>query len=139
MIKVLIGSFCATIGFAALFNVKGVKLYYCAIAGVVGATTYETLMHFDINEIIALFVASVCVSLYSEFFARKLKAPVTIFMVCGLICLVPGALIYLTMLNIIQGETYLAIQNGLNTLSIAGILSLGVVVVSTTFKIFLNK
>ena len=73
-----------------------------------------------------------------KFFARLCKTPVTTFIVCALIPLVPGGGMYYTMLEVIQGNVQEALVKGLETLSIAGVLALGILVVSTGTQFYLR-
>jgi uncharacterized membrane protein YjjB (DUF3815 family) len=82
----------------------------------------------------AQFISAIIISMYSEIFARYLKTPVTTLVVCALIPLVPGAGMYYTMYETILGNISAAATLGLNTISIAGALALGVIFVSTITK-----
>ena len=55
------------------------------------------LLNFTGNDILQNFVATMAVALYSEILARIYKAPVTMFLIVGILPLVPGAGIYYTM------------------------------------------
>ena len=81
-----------------------------------------------------MFIASICFSLYSEILARTAHTPVTTFIICALIPLVPGGGMYRTMLAAIQGDIMKALTMGLDTITIAGALVLGILLVSTIMK-----
>lgn len=49
--------------------------------------------------------SSLAAALLSQVFARVLKAPVTIFLVAGILPTVPGASIYRSVYFLIQGQT----------------------------------
>lgn len=132
MLKMVIAAFFATIGFAVMFNIRGKKVLYSAFGGSVGALVYYVclnIIHFD--NFISLFWASVSLAVYSEVMARKLKAPVTVFAICALICFVPGGGMYYTMLAIVNQNNMNAIALLIDTLASAGALALGIILVST--------
>jgi uncharacterized membrane protein YjjB (DUF3815 family) len=49
--------------------------------------------------------------------ARIIKAPVTIFLICSIIPLVPGSGMYYTMLECVKGSINNALNQGFETLS----------------------
>ncbi|MEF9967093.1 MAG: threonine/serine exporter family protein [Longicatena sp.] len=134
MIKIIISSFMATLGFGILFNIKGKKLIFAGIGGAIGGVLYHLGLNLGLSNMMAMFTASVGFSLYSEILARICKTPVTTFVICALIPLVPGGGMYRMMLQAIQGDVMQALTIGLETLSIAGVLVLGILLVSTIMK-----
>lgn len=134
MLEILIGSFIASLGFGILFNIKGKKLFLAAIGGSLGGVAYQVCLDIGASELSAMFIASICFSLYSEILARTAHTPVTTFIICALIPLVPGGGMYRTMLAAIQGDIMKALTMGLDTITIAGALVLGILLVSTIMK-----
>lgn len=133
-------SFIATFGFAILFNIKGKKLLFAALGGAISWFFYSLPLKYGLNDVASLFISALIFSTYSEIMARFFKTPVTTFVICALIPLVPGSGMYYTMLATINGELQKAAQLGLNTLANAGTLALGVIFISTiTSLIFRAK
>ena len=134
MLLGIIGSFFAALGFGVLFNIKGKNLVLAAIGGMLGATMYRLAQEFGCGEMASMLLGSVSLSLYAEILARVCHTPVTTFLVCALIPLVPGGGMYRTMLAAIQGHVLEALTIGVETMAIAGILVLGILMVSTLMK-----
>lgn len=134
MAQIMIGSFLATLGFGILFNIKGKKLILAGIGGAIGGVVYHMCLHYTLSQMMSMFCASIAISLYSEVLARICKTPVTTFLVAALIPLVPGGGMYRTMLSVMQNNTSKALTIGLETISIAGILVLGILLVSTIMR-----
>ncbi len=134
MIIPTLGAFLATLGFGVMFNIRGTKLIASAFGGALGYVIYSFCVHVNLGEPLAMFIASGAFTLYGEILARRLKAPVTLFIVCALIILVPGGGMYRTMLAIIQGNLNNAVQIGLSSLASAGSLALGTIFVSSLTK-----
>lgn len=134
MIPQIIGAFFAELGFAMLFNIHGRKLMAATLAGTGGAFIYE-LSLLRCHQVMAMFLAACFITMISELLARRMKTPVTTFMICALIPLVPGGGMYYTMLEIISGNTMQAIETGLNTLACAGALALGIALCSALFSL----
>ena len=131
-------AFFATLGFGILFNIKGRKLFYAGLGG--GLSWFISLIcqgiGFNVNA--SFFISSIIFSLYSEVMARVLKTPVTTLIICALIPLVPGGGMYYTMYGAINGNILESIKLGLNTLSSAGSLALGILFVSTITRLFMS-
>ena len=112
IMSAIIASFVASLGFGVLFNIQGNKLLLAGIGGSIGGGVYSFILYQGYSEMIAMFFASIAFSLYSEVIARVIKTPVTVFIICALIPLVPGGGMYRTMLQAIQGHAFEAL-NGL--------------------------
>ena len=125
-----------SLGFGILFNIKGKNLILAGIGGAIGGMVYKLVLFLGGSEMIAMFSGSVVFSLYSEILARVCKTPVTTFIICALIPLVPGGGMYRTMQQAIAGNIDKALAIGLNTISIAGVLVLGILLVSTLMRAF---
>ena len=126
----------ASLGFALLFNVRGDKLFAAALIGGIGGVLYDLLIFFHCSNYFSLFFACVAISILSELFARILKCPVTTFLICALIPLVPGGGMYYTMLEIVQNNIDGAILKGIDTIVQAGSIVLGCLFVSSIMQIY---
>ena len=68
--------------------------------------------------------------------ARLRRKPATGYLLVALFPLVPGGGIYYTMEYCIAGNTDLFLETGLHTLGVAGVLALGVLLVSSVVRMF---
>lgn len=82
-----------TVAFALLFGVLRQFYPYCGLIGGAGWLLYS-LAEGPLSAAAATFLAAVLVMLLSRFFAVREKCPVTVFLISGIIPLVPGAGIY---------------------------------------------
>ena len=89
-ILAIVESFLATLAYAVLFNVP--KQYYtaCGITGMAGWLLYLAMCQVT-TVALASFVGTLAVVLISRIFTVRKKCPITIFLVSGIIPLVPGA------------------------------------------------
>ena len=138
MVKQIIVSFIASLGFGVIFNIKGRNLIFAALGG--GLSWFCSLFFTELgmSEALSFFISSIIFSIYSEICARILKTPVTTLVICALIPLVPGAGMYYTMYETITGNVLGAIELGLTTIANAGSLALGVIFVSTITRQITN-
>lgn len=137
MILELVYAFFASLGSGALFNIKGKNLFFAALGGGITWLLYSIPLKFGVTNLLSLFIASIGAGLYSEIFARVLKNPVTTFLISAIICLVPGGGMYYTMFDSIQGNVSKSLITGLNTLSSAGAIAVGILVASSITKFIL--
>ena len=131
-------AFFASIGFGILFNIKGSKLFYAGLGG--GLSWFISLYceSLGLNTTSSFFIASIVFSIYSEIMARVLKTPVTSLIICALIPLVPGGGMYYTMYEAINGNIMQSIELGINTISNAGSLAIGIIFISTLTRLFMR-
>ncbi len=123
----VIYAFIVSLGFGVLFNVRDKNLFFAALGGAVGWFFYSLTVNLSDSNILAMLIASISISIYAEIFSRVLKNPVTLFLVCCLIPLVPGSGMYYTVFE--------AVNNGIETLSLAGVIAVGIILVSTLSRL----
>ena len=128
-------SFMGTLSFAILFNIKGKKLFLAALGGGTSWFFYLLLLKISGSHLESMFFASIVGGIFSEVMARLLKTPVTTFVICTIIPLVPGSGMYYTMLATIQGNINKSLSVGLGTLADAGAIAVGLVFVSSVAKL----
>ncbi|CCK99218.1 membrane protein [Clostridioides difficile] len=127
----------ATAGFAVFFNAPLYLLLPAGITGGIGWIVYVYLFNFTTNAVFAGFIAAALVSACSETLARKLKQPAIVFVIPGILPLIPGIGLYNTMLSLIQKNYSLAMSKGTDALFLSASIALGVLVV-TSFVRTLN-
>ncbi len=130
----IIASFFGTLGFGFLFNIRGNKLVFAAVGGMLAWGLFLGLGSVIENEAIRYFIVSLCSTTYAEILARVLKTPATTFSIITLIPLVPGGALYHTATFAMSGEASQFIAKLVYTVELALALSLGIVVVTAIFK-----
>ena len=139
MIVSAIGAFIASVGFGIVFHIDERHLLKAGLCGIIGGFVYELAHLAAFSEFVALFLAAVCVSITSEILARKVHTPVTTFLICGIIPLVPGGPMYFTMLEVVRGNTAQGIEMALQTLGYAGAIAIAIIVVSSVVRLALSS
>lgn len=135
MILQIICAFIATLGFGILFNVRDKNLFFASLGGALGWLAYLISMNINSSVMLSTFIASLVISIYAEIFSRVLKNPVTMFLICALIPLAPGSGMYYTILAAVQGDIMQSLNKGIETLSVAGLIALGIITVSTLSRL----
>lgn len=136
MIKVVLGAFLTTVSFGILFNVRKKKLLYAGLIGICAGSVLYGAQRLGANLILAQFLASCTLSGMAEICARKIKTPVTTFIVCALIPLVPGGGMYLSMKSLMESNLEKSNEILMNVLAQSGAIALGIVVISTISIIY---
>ncbi|HUV84502.1 MAG TPA: threonine/serine exporter family protein [Methanosarcinales archaeon] len=132
--KEIILAFLGSYGPAILFNIERKNLIWAGLCGAVGWTAYNSVFVLTESGIFAAFVAAIIISLISEILAKILKTPSTVFYIPSLFPIVPGISAYYTVLYIIDKKIMEATYKGLETLSSAGAISFGILLISTIFR-----
>lgn len=85
---------CGTVAFSVLFQIRPKHYLFCGLTGGLGWLIYRLLSAASSSSILATFAAALGVSLCARWFATLRKTPALIFLVSGILPLVPGAAIY---------------------------------------------
>ncbi len=129
-------AFLGTLGFTFIFNVPLRHMPVAATIGGLGWVVYHIAMYSGSGIIISCFFGACTVGLASDIAARIFKEATTIFVIPGVLPLVPGAGTYYTILAIVEGNLDEAAATGIQTLGMAGAIALGLLVMGTFFGMF---
>ncbi|GAA0721934.1 threonine/serine exporter family protein [Clostridium malenominatum] len=132
-------SFIATFAFSIIFNIKGKNLFFSALCGGISWFIYLISLGSNMSNTLSIFNGTLIAAIYAEIAARILKTPVTTFIICGILPLVPGGGMYYTMLDFTRGNLSVALETGWNTLTIAGAIAIALVLVSSVTKLITYK
>lgn len=128
-------AFVGTIGFSALFGAP--RRYYldCGLAGTAGWAVYLLLASAGPTHVVgAAFLGALAVAVMAHLLAVTRRCPVTVFLICGIIPLVPGGGIFWTAYYIVTNQLRLAATTGFTalkvTIAIAGAIILAAALAS---------
>ena len=130
----ILTSFIGTLGFGFLFHIRGKKLLFAAVGGMLSWLCFLLLQPLCPDEVLRYFLVSALLTVYSEVLARLFKTPSATFCIISLIPLVPGSSLYYTMANALGGNAAGFVAKGLYTLELTAALSLGIVLVTAIFN-----
>jgi uncharacterized membrane protein YjjB (DUF3815 family) len=132
-----LAAYAACVAFGLVYGLRGRTLWASANGGALGWTAYKLLaVHFD--SVLPYFIATLILSIFSEIMSRVLKQPATVFLTIALLPLVPGAGIYYTMRAFVDQDMAAFATQGANTLSIAAMLALGILMITTLSRIIFS-
>lgn len=137
MIVQVISAFLAILAFSVVNNAPKRFLVFCGLEGAVGWGVYLLCLS-EHGSVMANFFGALALSILAHIFARSFKAPVTVFLIPGILILVPGAGLFRSAYQLFMGTKEMAGFYMLETVQIAGMIALAVFVVDTFFTT-LNK
>lgn len=123
----LIVSFFSTAGIAIIFNVPRKTLFHCGFVGIIGWMIYYLLTEHGMDVVDASFFSSFVIAIVAHLYARRFKMPMIIFIVAGIIPLVPGGMAYNAMRNVVEDDYLQGLQYGLKAFLITGAIVMGLV------------
>ena len=130
----LMAALLGSLGFAALFNIRGKKLIFATIGGFLSWATYLAAACSNANPYFCGFISTVLTTLYAEVMARMVKTPVTVFLVSATIPLIPGAALYRAMKCLMHRNYAGFSKEGTYTLLFAASMSAGITFTTVVFR-----
>ena len=125
----LVAAFVGTVGFSALFGAPRRYYLYCGLAGMAGWAVY--LLGAAGHSVVgAAFFAALTVAAISQVMARLCRCPVTVFLICGIIPLVPGGGIFWTAYYIVTEQLRMAAATGFVALKVTIAIAGGIILAS---------
>lgn len=121
-------AFIGTIAFALLFGVPRRFYLGCGMVGGIGWAAY-LIAAVWCSSAVSCLIATMTVVLLSRFAAIAKRCPVTIFLIAGIIPLVPGAGVYWTAYYLVTDQPEIAMSTGYQALKNAAAIVLGIVFV----------
>ena len=130
-----IAVFVGCCGFCILFNTHGRGMVLCMMGGAASWMLYLLCRALGCDVYTANLFAALLAAVYAETMARVRRCPAMPYLVIAILPMLPGAGVYYTMSLGLEGKTMEAVAKGLETLGIAGSLAVGILLVSTVFRL----
>lgn len=131
----LASAFVGTVGFAALF---GAPRRYYAGSGLVGMAGWAVYLLCSVwtsafSVVGAAFAAALVITVLSHLLAVLMRAPVTVFLICGIIPLVPGGGIFWTAYYLVSNQLRLAAATGFTALKVTIAIAAGIILAAAVY------
>ena len=124
-----------TLGVNILFNIRGKKLIFASLGGLISWSVFLGLQPLFAGEAIRYLLSAAVVTIYGEVLARLEKTPTTTFLVPSVIPLIPGGALYYTMNYALNKQWSQFAQQAFYTLQLALCLAVGIIAVTTTVRL----
>lgn len=128
-------SFAACAAFGVQFNIREWNLLAAALGAVISQLAFSVTEFMGLTGGMCCFIAAAAVSVYSEILARRCKVPVNMFLVIGIIPLVPGGLTYYACLSLVSGEREAFLERASLAFAEAGSIAMGIFAISSVFRL----
>lgn len=135
----VVSAFIGVVTLAVVFQVPKQYLFLTGLTGAGGWLVDLVVMEVTESAISSSFFAAFLVAILSQIFARVSKAPVTIYLVSGILPLVPGVGMYRTVYYLLQNDTEQTSYYFSHTLQVAGMIALAIFVVDSFFRFLYRK
>ncbi len=129
-----IGCLLGCMGFSFLFNIHGTGIWLCILGGMLSWIGYTVTLQLCGNDIAASFAGALLAAVYAEALARIRKYPAISYLVVAIFPLIPGAGVYYTMDQAMNGNMDAFASRGIHTAAIAGIIAVGILLISTAVR-----
>lgn len=129
-------SFISTVLFSIIFNAPKKLLVACGFVGAVAWTIYQFTVGMDLGKVGASFLGSLILGLMSYTMSRRYKRPVIIFIVPGIIPLVPGGAAYEATRYLVSNNYTYAVNTFLEVTLISGAIAFGILVSEIIYYIY---
>lgn len=133
MVMKVLATFFVVIAFAIILEIPGHLLIYAGIVGAAAQIAIYIAGMYSRNETLKVFMGALAIALISHLFARALKAPATIFLVAGILPIVPGEAIYRAVYYFIRDNQSMVNKYFSKTLTIAGAIALAIFIMDSIF------
>ncbi len=135
----LVAALVGSLGFALIFNAGKKTLFPSIVGGMLGWAVYLLFEYLNVGVFVATIVAAAFCQIYSEVFARILKAPTTVIYIPAIVPLVPGGALYNTMYNAAINDWENFRYYGATTLKVAFGIAVGASFVSAILLLLSKK
>ena len=126
-------AFIGTVGFSALFGAPRRNYPECGVAGMAGWGVY-LLVSVGASATFGALAGALVVALVSHLLAVVRHCPVTVFLVCGIIPLVPGGGIFWTAYYLVNNQLHQAVTMGFSALKVTIAIAGGIIVAAALFN-----
>ena len=129
-----ISAFFATAAFSVIFYLPKKYLIHAGMTGSFGWFIYLVSLRLTGNKVSATLIATLFVALISHILARIYKTPVTMFLIPGIIPMVPGAGMYQIVQSMVNNKVNQTANYFFETLQLAGAIALGIFIIDAFFR-----
>ena len=139
MLVQIAANFVLVLGFGILLQTPKKSLLFLGLTGTISWTAFLIVSGLTGEAITATFFAALTVGLCGELFARLKKVPATIFIMAGILPLVPGVPAYQAMLHILEDDYLKGLERIVDTILIAAAIAFGIAIASGIFYYYRQR
>ena len=122
----LITAWIGAVSFCFVFNLRRQLIPIASLGSVLCWGIYLIGANYYKGELVPCLLAASAAALYAEILARIKKAPATLFLVTGVLPVIPGSKLYYTMSSVVHKDWYLTKKYGMQTIEAAVAIAVGI-------------
>lgn len=123
---------------AVTFRIPYAAIMGSAMAGLIGWEVSQALSIYGVQSLYCATLGALCISLTAELLARAKRMPAIVFVVTGILPLVPGTKTYKAMLCLVQGAHEQAAVHSMDALLVAGGIAIGMLMGSAIDRAWIH-
>ena len=127
-----------TLGFALYYHVRPRHIPMAALGGVIAQLCSALVDHGGGGLFLSSLVSALALCVWSETMARVRRAPAYVFLIRGVVPLLPGGKLYYAMSGLIQGDQAAFLLYGSQAIFVTFGVVGGLVLASETVKVVLD-
>ena len=132
----IVFSFGASCFFGLLFNAPKYLLVPAGLVGAVGWGMFQISIFYDYSDIQASFFGGFFVGIMSHYMSRKFFSPAILFIITGIIPLVPGGTAYQAIRNLVLNNYHEALVTMIQVALISSAIALGLLISDLLSKLY---
>ena len=117
-------AFLGTLGFSILFGAPKRLWGWCGFTGIISWGIYLVIGRHMGMPVVGTFVSAFLLTVVCRYMSVLFRTSTTVFLVCGIFPLVPGAAVYYTAYNVVIGMNVEALEHAVDCMKLA--LSIGI-------------
>lgn len=135
----IVFSFGASCFFGLLFNAPKYLLVPAGLVGAVGWGMFQISIFYDYSDIQASFFGGFFVGIMSHYMSRKFFSPAILFIIPGIIPLVPGGTAYQASRNLVLNNYHEALVTMIQVALISSAIALGLLISDLLSKLYFTN
>lgn len=125
----LIAAYIVALGYGIMQEVPLKYIAVTAAIGCIGRLVYIGAKHFNLTGVLGVFISAVIITILSHISARIAKAPASLFLVSGIMALLPGYQLYESLMIMTSGAFLDGLDVLFGALLTAGAIAFGIFLV----------
>lgn len=130
----VVGAMICTFGLTLLYNIEWKSIPFAMIGAVIACMIFEFYIYFTANYFVGALLSAMAVAAYADIISHIIKTPTTILLIPGIVPMVPGGLLFNTMLSILDKDADKASVFGSRALFIAMGITVGILAATFIFR-----
>ena len=136
----LAAAFIGTVGFSVLFGAPRRFYVECGLTGMLGWAVYLLILSYNAGHVVmAVFCGALTVAVASSLLAVLRRCPATVFLICGIIPLVPGGGIFWTAYYMVDDQLRMAATTGFTALKVTIAIAAGIILAGSTASLIRRR